>query len=157
MGQNKIGKKNVSHTSKLNFIMKEGIKFIVSYSILTICLFAVSKLFFTTLTAELFSYLLFYYIVSLSISVLLFPIFCTVIMVRVHNRFAKFILSLILCLIILNVLPFIYDNRIILFDALIGVFEPSKIAFNTLGVHVIAITSFIICYLLYKNDRIWQS
>lgn len=135
--------------------MKEGIKFIITYSVLSVCLFSISKLFFKELTAEIFSYLLFYYIVTMSISIILFPLFCYLVIVRVHKTLLKTFLALVFCLIILSILPLVYDNRVILIDAIKGIFNHDKLAFNTLGILAIAIISFMVTYFLYRKDKLW--
>ena len=54
--------------------MKEGIKFIAAYSIVSLALFGISGFIFTKLTAGFFSYLLFYYILKLSIGFIVYPV-----------------------------------------------------------------------------------
>ncbi len=138
--------------------MKEGIKFIATYSILSFALFGISKLIFKELTAEIFSYLLFYYIITLSIGVILYPIVSWL-----HDKYGvsvklKFIFSLFLCILIINSLPFFYDNgRLLIVDIAKGIFtNQSLLGFNNIGIHIIAIISFIVCYVLYRDDKYWR-
>jgi hypothetical protein len=135
--------------------MKEGIKFIVSYSVLSICLFAISRLFLKELTSEIFSYLMFYYFITMFIGILLYPILGWLMIKYNLGLTLKLISSFVFCIVIINVIPFIYDDkRILLLDALRGVFEDrSKLGFNNLGIHLVAAISFAICYLSYRKTR----
>lgn len=137
--------------------MKDGIKFIVSYSVLSICLFAISKLFFKELTSEIFSYLIFYYIITISIGVILYPILSWLLDKYKLSLIFKLTCSFIFCLIVINIIPFFYDNgRILFIDAVTGIFKNhSMLGFNNLGVHLVAIISFTVCYLLYRRDNFW--
>lgn len=138
--------------------MKSGFKFIASYSILSLALFGVSKLFFKQLTMEIFSYLLYYYILVLSITIILYPI-CSWILEKNHFSLkSKMFCSFLLCLIIINSIPFFYDNqRILLVDIVKGIFiDKSILGFNNVGIHLIAIISFTFCYLLYRKDSYWS-
>ena len=131
--------------------MKQGFKFIVTYSILSFALFGISKLIFKELTAEIFSYLIFYYIVTLSIGVLLFPILSWILDKNKVPGNIKLVASLFFCIVVINFVPFLYDNgRILLGDIIRGVLnDRSLLGFNNIGIHVIAILSFVICYFLY--------
>jgi hypothetical protein len=132
--------------------MKEGIKFIVSYSVLSVCLFIISKLFIKELTIEIFSYLLSYYLVTLSICIILFPILgWSMRKIKASVRL-KLILSFLFCILTLNILPLIFDNRVLSLDVLKG-----NITLNTMIIHVIATMSFTICYLLYRKDQFWTN
>lgn len=138
--------------------MKEGIKFIATYSILSFALFGISKLIFKELTAEIFSYLLFYYIITLSIGVILYPILSWLLDKYGVSVKLKFIFSLFLCILIINSLPFFYDNgRLLIVDIAKGIFtNQSLLGFNNIGIHIIAIISFIVCYVLYRDDKYWR-
>jgi hypothetical protein len=138
--------------------MKEGIKFIATYSILSFALFGISKLIFKELTAEIFSYLLFYYIITLSIGVILYPILSWLLDKYGVSVKLKFIFSLFLCILIINSLPFFYDNgRLLIIDIAKGIFiNQSLLGFNNIGIHIIAIISFIVCYVLYRDDKYWR-
>jgi len=139
--------------------MKAGIKFIVSYSVLSICLFVISKLFLKELTAEIFSYLMFYYLVTMPIGIVLYPVLGWLMVRYKLSSALRVILSFIFCIVIINAIPFIFDdNRILLFDALNGIFKDrSMLGFNNLGIHLVAIVSFTICYLLFRKDRFWSN
>jgi hypothetical protein len=139
--------------------MKEGIKFIATYSILSLALFGVSKLIFKELTVEIFSYLLFYYIITLSIGIILYPILSWLLDKYGISAGWKFLFSLLMVIIIINFIPFFYDNcRILTFDVMKGIFtNQSSLGFNNIGVHIISIISFIVCYFLYRDDEYWTS
>ncbi len=139
--------------------MKDGIKFIVSYSVLSICLFAISKLFFKELTSEIFSYLIFYYIITMSIGIILYPILSWLLGRYKLSLIFKLICSFLFCLTVINAIPFFYDNgRILFMDAVNGVFKNhSMLGFNNLGVHLVALISFTVCYLLYRKDNFWAN
>jgi hypothetical protein len=139
--------------------MKEGIKFIVSYSVLTLLLFGVSKLFFKELSMEIFSYLLFYYIVMLAIGILLYP-FVSFIMIKYQiSTGIKLILSAVFCLALINLIPFFFGEEKILFIEMFkDIFDNNKmLGFNNLGIHVIGLISFVVCYVLYRHDKLWNS
>ena len=137
--------------------MKAGFKFIATYSILSIALFGISKLIFKELTIEIFSYLLFYYIITLSIGVVSYPILNWVLEKYGATARWKLILSLLLCLTVINCVPFFYDNgRVLTLDVIKGVFtDHSLLGFNNLGIHIIAIISFATSFFLYRNDSYW--
>ena len=138
--------------------MKKGVRFIICYSVLSVCLFAISKLLFKELTAELFSYLLFYYLVTMALGIVLFSMISQLLQKLTISIWLKVFISFIFCLLMLNILPFIFNNRILSLDVLNGIFyNRSKLAFNTLGVHIIAIISFTICFLLFRKDKIWSN
>ena len=78
--------------------MKDGIKFIATYSLISLALFGISKLFLKELTMEVFSGLLFYYIITLSLGIILYPI-----LNWLFNKYnvplkLKFTASLFLCI-----------------------------------------------------------
>jgi hypothetical protein len=139
--------------------MKDGIKFIVSYSVLTLSLFAISKLLFKELSMEIFSYLLFYYIVMLAIGILLYPLVSWVLTRYQISTGLKLFISALFCLILINIIPFFYgEGKILLVEMFKGIFgSKNKLGFNNLGIHVIGIISFVVCYLLYRHDKLWKS
>jgi hypothetical protein len=134
--------------------MKDGIKFIATYSLISLALFGISKLFLKELTMEVFSGLLFYYIITLSLGIILYPI-----LNWLFNKYnvplkLKFTASLFLCIAILNVIPFIYDNgRLLIVDVIKGILgNKALLGFNNMGILIISIISYMSCYLLYRKD-----
>lgn len=137
--------------------MKAGIKFIATYSMLSMGLFGISKLIFKELTIEIFSYLLYYYVITLGIGVILYPVLSWALEKYNTAPKLKLVLSLLILFFILNCVPFFYDNgRVLTFDVVKGIFaDHSLLGHNNLGVHIIAIISFVSSYLLYRNDNYW--
>ena len=139
--------------------MKSGIKFIITYSILSLAFFGISKLIFRELSMEIFSYLLFYYFITLSLAVLLYPLLSWILEKYKVTITFKIILSSLLILAIINFVPFFYDNgRFLTLDIINGILKDhSLLGFNNLGIHIIAIISFILSYSLYHKDNYWET
>ena len=140
--------------------MISGIKFIFLYSFISIVFFILSKFPFNLITMEIFSYLLWYYLYTLIIGILIFPILSWLILKNNFSLKWRIILSICACLIFINCVPFFNDNgRILTFDIAKGIFtnNHSCFGFNTVGVHLIASVSFLLAYLLLRKDRFWSN
>lgn len=137
--------------------MKGSIKFSLSYSLVSILLFIASKFFIKELTYEIFGYLSFYYIVTLSVSIILYPILNFFVDMLKFSLIAKAGSSLAFFLFIINAIPFFSDNgRILFMDLVNGVlYDNSFLGFNNVGIHLISIISFAICFWIYRRDDFW--
>lgn len=111
---------------------------------------------FDSFSAELFSNLLwfhtFYFIGDLIVFLCLSSIKITV-----EKLIRKPVVLLSILIVVLNVIPFIFDQgRILLIDIIRGLFSEdirAKIHINNLGFHIIGIVSFLFCYLIFKSNK----
>ena len=135
--------------------MKQGVKFILWYSLITAILFIVSKFPLNLVTMEIFSYLTWYYLVTLIIGILVFPFFSLLIS-RFEVKY-KLTFSFIMCLVFINCVPFFFDRwHLLTYDVLKGVLrkQHSLLGYNIIGPHVIAVLSFLAsCFLLRSGLR----
>lgn len=136
--------------------MKNGLKFIGVYSIATLVMFCVAKLFVKELTMEMFAYLGYYYLLTLSLGLIVYP-FVNYLLEKSGSRMRGYLtISIIFFVVLVNIVPFVYDNgRILSLNVLQGLFlNHSLLGFNNLGIHAIAIVSYIISYSMYGRN--WQ-
>ena len=109
--------------------------------------------FIYTCTGEIFVYLLWFYIYNLIIGIIVFPVVQLITDSLNINNFWKILICFSTVMILLNVVPYIHDSRMITIDILTGIFRKDRLllGFNNLGIHLIAITSFIVSYLILQR------
>lgn len=132
--------------------MKESIRFILIYSIVSLIILVLTQIIFRTLSVEVFSFTIWVYIFYAIIGFFVFLLFG--IFSRSFNPplYVRLIFYAILCLIVLNSIPFFEENKILTYDLIKGMVV-QKSDFISVGLHVNAFASFSITsmYLLYKN------
>lgn len=140
--------------------MKAAIKFILTYYGVSILLLILSGLILKSLDGEIASYLLWFYIYNIVIGIIIFPLITFVLQLLNVNVIWKLIICILILLVTLNIVPFFADGeRIITNDVLKGFFsnQHSLLGFNNVGIHIIALISFTVTYLLYRNEKFWSS
>lgn len=134
--------------------MKQAIKFIFIYYSVSIAILILSQTVLGLLTMEIFAYAIWLYVFYLIIGIIVFLLFGLLAdkyKLSFNNRLIWYV---ILSLFILNSIPFFEENRILTLEVFKGLFGRSEFEFSNIGLHVIAVISFIISYLIcffHKN------
>jgi hypothetical protein len=132
--------------------MGEAVKFSLIYSVLSIIALILFQILFKILSVEIFSYAIWLYIFYLVIGIALFFIF-GLLTYRYKLSFNIRIVSyVLLCLLLLNSIPFFDERKILTVETIKRLFT-NNYEFSNLGVHVIAIISFVITYLIYLKKH----
>ncbi|MBS1605373.1 MAG: hypothetical protein JST42_22105 [Bacteroidetes bacterium] len=134
--------------------MKIGVKFILTYYGLSILFMVAAGQVVKGLAGETMSYLLWFYIYSIVIGIIVFPV--TLVLVRKLDM--RGIWRLVICFFVLLLLfnvPFFFDDgRIITVDAIKDGFSrgPGGFGFNRGGIHLVAIVSFAITGWIFRKE-----
>jgi hypothetical protein len=129
--------------------MKEAIKFILIYHGVSIALLILSQTVLGLLSTEIFSYAIWLYVFYLIIGVMVFFLFGLLADRYKLSSNVRLIWYIILSLFILNSIPFFEENRILTLEVLKGLLGRGKLEFSNIGLHVVAVISFIVSYLIY--------
>lgn len=123
--------------------MKEAVKFNLIYSIVSIILLVFFQMLFRVMTIEIFSFAIWLFVFYLIIGLVVFSIFG--LLVNKHTLPFNIRISsyAVLCLLVLNIIPFIEDRRILTLEAINGLWTKNY-EFINVGVHGLAIISFAI-------------
>lgn len=137
--------------------MKEAIRFFMIYSVVSILMLVLLQIVFHALSTEIFSYSIWLYIFYTGIGAVIFLLF-GLLSSRYKLSFkANVICYAILCLLVLNSIPLVGEKKLLTFDTIKGLIT-QKIEFIDIWVHVIAILSFLIAYLvILRRNKFIQS
>lgn len=134
--------------------MKEAIRFIFIYSIVSVLILMLWQIVLHPLSAEIFSYAIWLYIFYAVVGAVVFLLFGLL-----SNRYrlsfkVRVICYAILCLFVLNSIPLFGEKKFLTFDVIKGLLvqktEPIDI-----GVHIIAIVSFIISSaVVFRKNKV---
>lgn len=137
--------------------MKEAIRFIFIYSIVSVLILMLWQIVLHPLSAEIFSYAIWLYIFYAVVGAVVFLLFGLL-----SNRYrlsfkVRVICYAILCLFVLNSIPLFGEKKFLTFDVIKGLLvqktEPIDI-----GVHIIAIASFIISSaVVFRKNKVVQA
>lgn len=134
--------------------MKVAIKFILVYSLVSILILVLSQVAFHPFSVEIFSYAIWLYIFYTVTGVIVFLLFGFLSSKYILSISTRVIYYAILCLFVLNSIPLIGENKFLTFDAIKGLLA-QKAEFIEVGVHIIAIASFVISYLfVFRRNKI---
>jgi len=123
--------------------MKESIRFGFFYSVVSILVLIFWQVFFKVLTVEIFSYALWLYFFYAVIAVVVFFLFGLVVRKRNMPLRIRVAFYAILCILIVNIIPFFDSGRVLTIDVMKDV-AAMKFQFDTIGTHIIAAISFLI-------------
>lgn len=137
--------------------MKEAIRFSLIYSVVSILILVLSQIAFQPLSAEIFSYAIWLYIFYTVVAVVMFLLFGFLSTIYKLSLSTRVICYAILCLFVLNSIPLFGEKKFLTFDAIKGLFV-QKIEFIDVGIHAIAIASFIISSLVvFRRNKFAHS
>lgn len=137
--------------------MKEAIRFILIYSVVCILILVLSQIAFHLLSAEIFSYAIWLYIFYTVVGVAVFLLFGFLSTKYKLSLNTRVICYAILCLFVLNSIPLFGEKKFLTFDAIKGLLA-QKTEFIDVGVHVIAIASFVISSLVvFRRNKFTHS
>lgn len=123
--------------------MREAIRFIFIYSIVSVLILMLWQVIFHPLSAEIFSYTIWLYIFYAIVGVAVFSLFGLLSKSYRLSFKVKVICYAILCLFVLNSIPLFGEKKFMTGDLIRGVLvqraEPIDI-----GIHLVAVASFII-------------
>lgn len=132
--------------------MKESVRFGFIYYIVSILVLMLSQYLFRLLTAEIFSYAIWLYIIYMLIGMLMFLVFGLLVdefKLAPLGRLASYVL---LCLFVLNSVPFFEDRRILTAEAIESVLN-GRFEFGSVGLHVIALISLVVAFFIAFRKR----
>lgn len=154
MGKNQNRKKDFSD----NATMKIGIKFIIVYHSISILLLILVNAIFKLLTKEIFAYTLWFYIFNFILGLIVFPLF-SLFANKLKFKLTGFVIgSIIICLCLLNSIPFFEERRILTVEVIRGVYQHQLLEFANIGIHIIAAISFVISYIfLFRIQKLWHA
>ncbi len=132
--------------------MKEAIRFTLSYSGVSFLILILMQLFFRLLTTEIFSYAIWLYLFYSIIGFVFFILFGLLAKKYLFSRVGRLVLYAVLCLVVLNSIPFVEEDRILTFDLLKNSWNKPVDSIN-LGIHCIAIASFIVASLIIRKPK----
>ena len=136
--------------------MKESIRFILIYSIVSIVLLVLLETIFHPLSGEIFSYTIWLYIFYTVIGVVVFLLFGFLLTWYKLSLYVRVLCYAVLCLFILNSVPLFGEKRFLTLDTIHGILV-QKYEVLEIGIHVIALTSFVIAALfIFERNRVAQ-
>lgn len=135
--------------------MKSGIKFILTYYGISVLLLFLSVFVVPSIRGEIIAYLIWFYIMNLVIGIIVFPPIVWALKKIELDTIGKSIICFLILLVILNIPFWADDGHVLTVDVFKGFFQgqPSLIGFNNVGLHVIAIISFVISSLLFHKNK----
>ena len=137
--------------------MKEAIRFTLTYSVVSIVMVVLLQIVFHPLSAEIFSYAIWLYIFYAIVSAVVFLLFGLLLSKYRLSFKVRIICYAILCLFVLNSIPLIGEKKLLTFDAIKGLLS-QKTEIVDMGVHVIAIASFVISFLvIFRRCKVTRS
>lgn len=123
--------------------MREAIRFIFTYSIVSVLILMLWQVIFHPLSAEIFSYTIWLYIFYAIVGVAVFSLFGLLSKSYRLSFKVKVICYAILCLFVLNSIPLFGEKKFITVDLIRGVLV-QRAAPIDIGIHLVAVASFII-------------
>jgi hypothetical protein len=137
--------------------MKEPIRFTLIYSVVSIVVVVLLQIFFHPLSAEIFAYAIWLYIFYAVVSAVVFLLFGLLLRKYRLTFKVRVICYAILCLFVLNSVPLFGEKKFLTFDTIKGLLS-EKIEIVDVGVHVIAIASFVISFLVvFRRSKVTYS
>lgn len=133
--------------------MKEPIRFTLIYSVASIVMLVLLQTVFHSLSAEIFSYAIWLYIFYTVVGVVVF-LLSGLLLNKYRLSFKiRVICYAILCLFVLNSIPLLGEKKLLTFDVIMDLLAQKAEPID-IGVHVIAIVSFIISSaIIFRKNR----
>lgn len=132
--------------------MKEPIKFSLIYFLVSILILMLWQTIFHSFSVEIFSYTVWLYIFYTGIGIVVFLLFGFATSKYNLSLKVRILCYAIICLFILNSIPLFNDNKFLTYTMIKGLLS-QKIEYINVGIHTIAIISFVISYAIIFRKR----
>ena len=134
--------------------MRTWIKFISLYYVTCVLVLIVLYLLTGMFTMEIFSYLLWFYLIGLVCGIILYPLVKWVIKKILPRSEANLLIDALLCLLLLNFVSAVFGDIFLTAELIKNISRGFDREDNGLIVHAISTFSFVLSfYLVYKRKR----
>lgn len=136
-------------------LMKVSLKFISLYHLCCILALMLLYFVFNVFSAEILSYLVWFYVEGLLLGVIFYPLLKMLEATLSISNSVRWIIDGLICLMLMNIVSFISARRFLTINLIMDIKEGIGFEDNNLWIHAVSLFGFMLAgYLVSRNKRL---